>query len=237
MELSKQRRGNEHISLGCRFGVFSSLLAFNLPIPSLITPKYSTLQPVVHHPHPTHMEDPSSQTTHSHQMPQPPMGRSQDLTCQGCRRRNHDVIKGHRRRYRNRRRRRYGSWRWDRTAAVAYHVRTRREGETDQPDRVCESGVASCSGRCAARKVEGEVWQDLAFPSNEMGDDDAELAVGGSRFRHWEEEDECSNVHPQTAFQTRFIVFVHPFLAYLRRLYSWSDIIANTSFTTLRHTP
>jgi len=69
-------------------------------------------------------------------------------------------------------------------------------------------------------KVEGGVWQDLAFPSNEMGDDDAELAVGGSRFRHWEEEDECSNVHPQTAFQTRFIVFVHPFLAYLRRLYS-----------------
>ena len=96
MELSKPRQGNKRIPLGCRFGVFSSLfLSFPTSF-ALTTPKHSTLRPMVSYTHPTNMEDPPPQTTHSRQMPAPPMGRSEDRACQGRSRRTHGGVKGRR---------------------------------------------------------------------------------------------------------------------------------------------
>ena len=119
MELSKPRQGNKHIPLGCRFGVFFfPRISFPASF-ALTTPKHSTLRPMVPHTHPTNMEDPPPQTTHSRQMPAPPMGRSKDRSCQGRSRRNRGMFKGCRRRYRARRRNGYGGRGRDRTAAVA----------------------------------------------------------------------------------------------------------------------
>ena len=63
------------------------LLSQALPsISSLTTHKNSTQRPMVHHTHPTHMEDPPPQTTHSCQLPQPPkppMGLAA-LSLSGC---------------------------------------------------------------------------------------------------------------------------------------------------------
>ena len=176
MELSKPRQGNKHIPLGCRFGVFSSLF-FSFPTSfALTTPKHSTLRPMVPYTHPTNTEDPPPQTTHSRQISAPPMGRSGDRTCQGRSRRNRGRFKGCRRRYRAR-----GSGCGDGTGRPPSPITFAPE-ERERPISPIEfASSLSTPGVDGVQpdrdKVDGEPWEDTESPSNETGDDDAEVVV------------------------------------------------------------
>jgi hypothetical protein len=85
---------------------------------------------MVPYTHPTYVEDPPPQTTHSREMLAPPLGRPEDRACWGRCCRNRGRVKEHRRRYRDRRRRGYGFGVLGK-GRDDHYVRARGKEETD----------------------------------------------------------------------------------------------------------